>query len=828
MSVPLTFLEPARSIKLAKTITKDGSLPYPLAKMFTSHVVYLSPDEAGLREAFTELQARAIKGHAIHKGVLKEQLVNEQRKGKSDPHAPTNLLVIDLDDYVPDVPLPNPTTSADLAVLVDNVRAQLPAPLNTCACIGNASASTGMKASGAIGLHLFFLLDKPVAPAQLNLWLMSLNFSITTFASQLKLNPSGISLKYVVDPVVARNAQIIYIAPPELKGVPDPFKSPSDRWALLDGQTWTADISPLLLAVVPAAVQKLASDTMTTCRKALGLAKHTPRYRKLTVDGERLDVLTNPDHMQMTLVRTTDAFAYWNINGGDSAAYYNPLANPEIVFNFKGEPPFEMRAANEDVYNWYCEKFKTEIRDVSDPKPLVFRHINGDVHYAVEYNPREDLLLRVNKIQRVNVDDWFASYGLPTPDPIPQWDMGFNPRSTVVIDWENKHLNTFQPTNFLRNPPVLMPQHTGVSLGHSIEHLPLLCPLIHRVIFHICGSSATEYEWLMNWLAYIIQTRNKTGTAWVFNGVPGTGKGVFFDHILAPIIGEKYAVKKRLDHLEDKFNAYVENAIFLAYDEFRLSDSGKGGRLLDQIKNDITEKNTTVRAMRTDGIEVANFTNYLFFSNHLDVIRIEDGDRRFNVAPAQHRPLRSVWPNLTDELHLISSELGTFAGFLMAFNVNTTAATTCIENEAKLAMKTVSMGYNERFCAAVRAGQLDYFIQVFDMDIANDLTRATQVTTAQKYVRAWAGNANGEACRIAASELLTVFIAMHDPKPQPTQVKFSQMLLRNDITLTRQKHNGDKRSCLTVKWVSKQLLPSELAEIANPSVHREAFNPSHH
>jgi hypothetical protein len=767
-----------------------------------------------VREAYTVMQDHAAKGHAIHKGILKAPLLNEPRRGKADTNASTNLLVIDLDDFIPPVPLSAPITAADLSALVQGIRVLLPEPLNRTACIANASASTGFKPSGAVGLHLFFLLDRPVAPTQLSHWLTALNFNVDAFSTQLKLNRSCLSLKYIADPVVARNAQIIYIAPPELSGVTDPFASNADRWALVDGDQWTLDLQPLLDATVPAAVQQLAEKRLADERKSLGLKKLAPRYRRLDVDGEKIQVLTNPDQMQMTLIRTTEAFAYWNINGGDSNAYYNPIGNPEIIYNFKGEPPFELKQANEDVYNWYCEQFKTQIRDTSDPKPLAFREQSTDQHYSVEYNPREDLVIRIAKIARQNIEDWYASYGVPAPDPIPQWDIQFNPQSTTVIDWDNHKLNTFQPTPLLRNPPAIMPAYANCKIGEAQHHLGQLCPYIHRVLFHICGNGSAEFEWFINWLAYTIQTRQKAMTAWVFSGCPGTGKGIFFERILRPIIGEKYATKKRLDHLEEQFNAYLQETLFLVYEEFRLNDSKQDGKLLNKLKDEIASSITNIRAMRTDVVETANYTNYIFFSNHLDVIRIEEGDRRFNIAPPQLVPLRAVWPKITTELSRIDDELGTFAGFLMAYATDEHAARTCIENDSKARMKRLAMGYNERFCLAVRNGELDYFMDVFDMDIANDLTKSTQITTAQKYVRHWASSVGSGKLRVPASDLFTVYLAMHDARL--TQPKFTQMLGRNDLNVERQKYQGSKVSCLDIEWFS-ELDPAELADIAEPN-----------
>ena len=813
MTVPITFLEPARNLRLAKTITQEGGTPYPLAKTFTSHTHFIAPNPQGLDEAFALMQSHALKGHCIHRGVLKEPLISESRRNKADKNAPTNLLVIDLDDFIPETPLVAPISSATLAAVVEPIRQLLPAPLNSTACIANASASTGMKPNGAIGLHLFFLLERPVSTAQLTHWLTGLNFQVEPFKRQLKLNRSGISVKWVCDPVVARPAQLVYIAPPELVSVADPFTSPADRWVLLPGERATCDITQLVLDTLPSAVQQQAERILADLRKSAGLKRMTPQYRSLTVDGEKVQVLTNPDQLQMTLIRVSEKFAYWNVNGGDSNAYYNPIGNPEIIYNFKGEPPFELRKANEDIYNWYCETYKTQIRDTSDPRPLAFREIDSDTHYAVEYNPRDDRVLRINKIQKQNLADWCASYGVPLADPIPQWTVTFDPTTTLVIDWDNQRLNLFQATELLRNPPALFPTYAGRSLGGAKDALSQLCPLIYRVLYHICGSSDPEFEWFINWLAYLLQTRKKLSTAWVFSGIPGTGKGIFFNRILRPLIGEKYATKKRLDHLEEQFNAYLQHTLFLVYEEFRLSDSKQDGKLLNKLKDEIGGETSNIRAMRTDVLEVANFTNYIFFSNHQDVIRIEDGDRRFNIAPPQRTTLRAVWPTVVEDLPRLDDELGTFAGFMLAYKADENAARTCIENEAKQRMKTLALGYNERFCLAVRHGELDFFLEVLELDVANDLSRSVQITTAQKYVRAWAGQVDGAPARVTAKELYTVYLALHDARI--TQPKFTQLLSRNDVPVQRAKVHGEKTTCVDIQWYSN-LEHDELTALTTP------------
>ena len=72
----------------------------------------------------------------------------------------------------------------------------------------------------------------------------------------------------------------------------------------------------------------------------------------------------------------------------------------------------------------------------------------------------------------------------------------------------------------------------------------------------------------------------------------------------------------------------------LIVDEFRW-ECRYIGKMADKLKHQITEPNLTIRAMRTNQIELPSFCNFLFLTNRADAVKIEEGDRRYNVAPRQ-------------------------------------------------------------------------------------------------------------------------------------------------------------------------------------------------
>jgi hypothetical protein len=708
--------------------------------------------------------------------------------------------VIDIDGWQPDTPLTAPITQESLKLVAESIVRLLPEPLASTSFIANASSSTGTKENGDIGLHLFFLVEKAVAPGRLENYIRALNFINKRITEQIGLQASRMSLKWALDPVVARNAQVIYVAHPTFIETDDPFPTPEDRWALITKAHGSCDLSMEVASIDEAKVKGNEQKILTSLRKEAGLSKFKPKTRSMTGVNGKQPIVTNPDPLVMELSYTNDNFAYWNINGGDSNAYYNPIGNPEIIYNFKGEMPFEMKKAALETYEWYVEAFKVQIRSVNEARPLVFRDGTSDQHYITEYIPAHDTVLRTDKISPQNVTARLSEFGMPVPEPIPTWNLSFNPDSTIEIDWDERKLNLFQATKYLKSPPAVMPQYSGVKIGEATEAMAALCPTIHKVIFHITGSSPEDFEYFINWLAWCVQNRDKAHTAWVFSGTPGTGKGVFFERILRPIMGDAYTVRKRLDHLEEQFNDYQRTALFLIMEEFRLADSKHANKVLNKLKDDITADKVNVRAMRTDVTEERNYTNYIFFSNHNDTIPIDDGDRRFNIAPPQMVKLERQYPTIRKEIKNIKGELGSFTGFLMHYDANEDLTRTVRENEAKQRMKETAMGFGQRFCHAVKTGEIGYFMDLLNYNSTSATSRAIQMATAQKCVQAWVTNAAEDKTTIASVDaLLTCYEVLNDRDMPKTQ--FTTFLRRNDLILRRQRVGGERTMALEINWV---------------------------
>lgn len=344
-----------------------------------------------------------------------------------------------------------------------------------------------------------------------------------------------------------------------------------------------------------------------------------------------------------------------------------------------------------------------------------------------------------------------------------------------------------------------VPECTYGEAGQFIKYIPNTFNLIK----YILGNGVTETEHFINWLAYIYQKKCKTMTAWILTGVPGTGKGLFVHKVLKNLFGESQVPMRSLENIEEQFNLYMRTALFLAIDEFRMGDSGNSGKMADKLKHQITEPNLTIRAMRTNQIELPSYCNFIFLTNRGDAVKIEDGDRRYNVAPRQEQRIEDGFPEILTSLQELEAELYIFAGLLQKFQVNERMAHTVLENEAKRTMKLISMSVLEEFAQAILHNNLEYFVEILDIPLTNTFD-AGGISTAQRYIKNWIASTDKELI-IPMQHFKVVYDVFTDNKKSLSIRDFSKVMNRLNIQTTRKRMGeGEHRSAprgVLITWV---------------------------
>lgn len=684
----LTFLGASDSTPLAKRFVREptGTLtthPYPNVRDFTSFE--RSPES--LEQALDMLTAHAEAGHCLLKGQLTRPLVNETRAGFTTPTEPTDYLLLDLD-------------FEDGFESIDDFLAQI--GLADVDYILHHSSSAGIRYAQGLRAHILMRLDRPHVPTMLKVWLQHCNLTVPGLRPAL--SASKMSLIWPLDVTTCQNDKLIYIADPTLDGVEDPLAGKRFELHLRAKRAATLDLHGL----DPAAVQNAQNTLIGELRRELGLPNKNARY------GKTGGVLLNPDQAIVTGVREARGYTYLNLNNGDSWAYWYPSENPTTVYNFKGEPPVRLQDIAPDY--WAGLRPHDPI-DLADPQcdRFIARDNRADTYYTCIYSPTTGHV-ELSKTQRRNLADFLGQTNDAMPDIVPEYDIVFDPTTTVTFDRERKWINTFRPTSYMLLDPQEIPPIVGTQIS--------------RILWSLCGEQEV-YDYFMNWLAYVFQTRNKPGTAILFHGEEGTGKGLLYAKILKKLFGMTQTIEMKAETLRESHNGWAANKILVCLDEFEVTE--KETKITTDLRNMITEENMNLREMRRDGREIKNFLAFLLFTNIRGALPLPTSDRRFTIAPRQDQRLEMTDQQVAD----IDGELKGFASFLLNYEVNAELVRRPLETKAKAVMRETAEPTGKRVLRAFREMDLQYFIDNMDHQSFDVSLRQTEYNV---MIREWFKN----------------------------------------------------------------------------------------
>jgi hypothetical protein len=700
---------------------------YPHVSKFTS----IEKQVDDLESFYLTTMAAANEGLCLLKGTLDRPLIEESRAGHTDASSPSNWICLDVDFDVTQTP-------EDFLYSLG---------LSKCGYVFQYSASQNIKTSlGGWRGHFFILLDSLQSPQALKQWLISLNLNY--LESRIGLSASGGALTWPLDITTCQNDKLLFIAPPVCEGFEDEV---TDRFSYRPGPPLSLDLSTVSAAQNAERVRVLINKL----RHATNLPKKTLKMQNLG----GLDILTNPDPVTVTGKKEAREFVYLNLNGGDSWAYYFPIDKPDILFNFKGEPCLYMKDVDKDIHNEYTVKPEA----MEGPIPFGFLWPDNDTYYRGFANPQTKELIWLKPIgSKAKLRDFYAQHGVALPSGwnVDEWQIIFDPSEQGYADFHNKTVNTYKESAYIQN---------ATSRPSGIP------PVIDRVLTSVCVDETVKAHFI-NWLACIFQTRQKTNTAWIFQGVQGTGKGVLFSRIIKPLIGSEYCHEMTMDRLDDDFNAYLSDNIVLFIDEAKITDSRNGDRLLNRIKNLITEPEQHIRGMRANAVTRDNYSNIILASNYDEIIPIETSDRRFNVAPRQETPLQLEYADIVR----IEDELSDFANYLHGYESSDQLSRQVLMHEARDKLIALSATTVDSFFLAIRKGDLSYFTQYLNSNFESG-AEGLRYHDFAVVVKRWIEHANTER-NLPRDELRVCYQYLQSSNISTT--KFSRMAAKYNLDIT--------------------------------------------
>lgn len=542
---------------------------------------------------------------------------------------------------------------------------------------------------------------------------------------------------------------------------------------------------------IPKDLKKLHEDKIAELRELEDLP---PKIYKKNVQG--ITVASNTEQAQITGIREDRGFVYLNLNGGDSWGYYHPSTNPEILYNFKGEPNYAIKTFLPEYYASAKQRAdesqqEQNIQEQEEAGGLIylgFREKYDSLYYCGTYDLSSRKLDIHPTRNRTAVIDYLKEHGQIVADYIPTWEYQFEFDNSTCFDSHSKFINRYQESDALANPQPSM-------------YIPRN---IRKVLLHIMNKDKECVDSFVNWLAFIIQKRQPPRTAWLFHGTEGTGKGILFERILTPLFGRDYTQQLDIDDMDTRFNDFVDGNVLLFLNEMEVNNSSNPVRLMNKLKPLVTDTHIQTEAKYQVRRAVRNQTNLIIASNKPEPIHLTEADRRFHVAPRQETHIKDVYgetevPVIAD---MCEAEVPAFVGYLKQLAVDEDAARYPQMNEAKRVLVYISQSAIDQVCIPLMRGDLEYFASHMPNDSILTLTarEIAQADIYKAFVKQAAIHARSKDPAFVSRDVLKDVFAILLERPPKASNHFEALLKHYGLHMQKRRVNGIPEFGVHIHW----------------------------
>lgn len=144
----------------------------------------------------------------------------------------------------------------------------------------------------------------------------------------------------------------------------------------------------------------------------------------------------------------------------------------------------------------------------------------------------------------------------------------------------------------------------------------------------ICSGNESVYEWLLDWMADVIQDpRNLKGSCVVLRGQEGCGKGAWAD-TFGKLFGKHYTHFIDSERLTGKFNSLTADSVLIFADEVLWPGDRKAANVL---KGMVTESRVTRESKGVDSVEMDSLMHIIIASNEEWIVPAGPQSRRWLV-----------------------------------------------------------------------------------------------------------------------------------------------------------------------------------------------------
>lgn len=214
----------------------------------------------------------------------------------------------------------------------------------------------------------------------------------------------------------------------------------------------------------------------------------------------------------------------------------------------------------------------------------------------------------------------------------------YKEKKQIVPLWmqDQKSIEEFYGVTFVPKGPRVLPGEL-LNLWSDQYRFGLeprkgdVSPVLNHIREVWCNEDIELYNWTLVWLADIIQNpENRPMTALLIKGGQGTGKSIIFDYVMEPILvlDRQYGKSSDREHIVGRFNSNLAGKLLWLSEESLFAGDRKSMQIL---KDRITSPTIFIEKKGLEKFSYPSYTRFVFTSNMMHALHLEDGDRRFVV-----------------------------------------------------------------------------------------------------------------------------------------------------------------------------------------------------
>lgn len=276
--------------------------------------------------------------------------------------------------------------------------------------------------------------------------------------------------------------------------------------------------------------------------------------------------------------------------------------------------------------------------------------------------------------------------------------------------WLQHPERRFMPmSRIVFKPQGCAPSEINLYRGLDTAPAPGKCEKIVAHVYNMCDYDPALAHHLLCWLAWPLQHPGaKMGYAVVVHGGQGTGKSLFFEHLMMKqIYGLRYGIQIGQTELESSFTGWLSQKLFVVCNEVSGSVAERK-HARNRLKSLITDTHFAIdekyMPLRTE----ENHANLVFLSNEHQPVLPEMDDRRYEIIRFDRKESADYYDALADEIKDGGS--GAFLQYLLNYDTRDYRGTSekPMVTAAKETLVATSRTAPDQFLAEWRAGDTQY------------------------------------------------------------------------------------------------------------------------